>query len=271
MVRSFFIWCHRAKPVTEENRRFFEGSKANGPGKSRFSEVFLYLNGLMWFDQIWQTESRFLECFSALLTLAFWLWQFGIVWANLKYGVTEQQQRNPQASQQTNPPVEEKHHNGNDRYMDKTVDHCNQNWWRIILYIADCCGDGRGQIPQTMTVKVAHRHILHPVAKCSDETAVNEPELRSGEARIHLWKFQNWFLHGTQWRKISDGSERLHSGGWFASRYRIIPECTNRARRKTSARIDKGGKGRLPLHNCLCDSDEWNSSGVSKWGETARV
>ena len=30
MRRSFFIWCHRAKPVTEENRRFFEGSKANG-------------------------------------------------------------------------------------------------------------------------------------------------------------------------------------------------------------------------------------------------
>ena len=29
MRRSFFIWCHRAKPVTEENRRFFEGSKAN--------------------------------------------------------------------------------------------------------------------------------------------------------------------------------------------------------------------------------------------------
>ena len=24
-----FIWCHRAKPVTEENRRFFEESKAN--------------------------------------------------------------------------------------------------------------------------------------------------------------------------------------------------------------------------------------------------
>ena len=29
MRRSFFIWCHRAKPVTEENRRFFEESKAN--------------------------------------------------------------------------------------------------------------------------------------------------------------------------------------------------------------------------------------------------
>ena len=50
--------------MTEENRRFFEGSKANGPGKSRFSGVFLYLNGLIWFDQIWQNESRFHPIFS---------------------------------------------------------------------------------------------------------------------------------------------------------------------------------------------------------------
>ena len=50
--------------LREENRRFFEGSKANGPGKSRFSGVFLYLNGLIWFDQIWQNESRFHPIFS---------------------------------------------------------------------------------------------------------------------------------------------------------------------------------------------------------------
>ena len=43
--------------MTEENRRFFEGSKANVPGKSRFSGLLLYLNGLIWFDQIWQNES----------------------------------------------------------------------------------------------------------------------------------------------------------------------------------------------------------------------
>ena len=34
------------------------------PGKSRFSGVFLYLNGLIWFDQIWQNESRFHPIFS---------------------------------------------------------------------------------------------------------------------------------------------------------------------------------------------------------------
>ena len=31
-----------------------------------------------WFPK-WLTESRFLGCFSALLPLVFWLWQFGIV------------------------------------------------------------------------------------------------------------------------------------------------------------------------------------------------
>ena len=49
------------------------------PGKSRFSGLLLYLNGMIWFDQLWQNESRFLGCFSALLPLVFWLWQFGIV------------------------------------------------------------------------------------------------------------------------------------------------------------------------------------------------
>ena len=34
------------------------------PGKSRFSGVFLYLNGLIWFDQIWQNESGFHPIFS---------------------------------------------------------------------------------------------------------------------------------------------------------------------------------------------------------------
>src|SRR5699024_10316743 len=82
----------------------------------------------------------------------------------LKYGVTEQKQRNPHASQQTNARVKEKQHNGNDRYMDKTVNYCNQNRWRIILHIADCCGDGGSQVSQAMAVKIAHRHILHPVA-----------------------------------------------------------------------------------------------------------
>ena len=97
--------------MTEENRRFFEGSKANVPGKSRFSGVLLYLNGLIWFDQIWQNESRFHPIFrgpqvvnwpkrgqkegevvpkvvnrepifGVLFSppyLVFWLWQFGIV------------------------------------------------------------------------------------------------------------------------------------------------------------------------------------------------
>ena len=60
----FFIWRHRAKPVTEENRRFFEGSKANVPGKSRFSGVFLYLNGWQKFAPIWPNESRFHPIFS---------------------------------------------------------------------------------------------------------------------------------------------------------------------------------------------------------------
>ena len=60
----FFIWRHRAKPVTEENRRFFEGSKANVPGKSRFSGGFLYLNGWQKFAPIWPNESRFHPIFS---------------------------------------------------------------------------------------------------------------------------------------------------------------------------------------------------------------
>ena len=34
------------------------------PGKSRFSGLLLYLNGLIWFDQIWQNESRFHPIFS---------------------------------------------------------------------------------------------------------------------------------------------------------------------------------------------------------------
>ena len=34
------------------------------PGKSRFSGVFLYINGMMWFDQIWLNESRFPPIFS---------------------------------------------------------------------------------------------------------------------------------------------------------------------------------------------------------------
>ena len=34
------------------------------PGKSRFSGLLLYLNGLIWFDQIWQNESRFPPIFS---------------------------------------------------------------------------------------------------------------------------------------------------------------------------------------------------------------
>ena len=34
------------------------------PGKSRFSGILLYLNGLIWFDQIWQNESRFHPIFS---------------------------------------------------------------------------------------------------------------------------------------------------------------------------------------------------------------
>ena len=33
-------------------------------GKSRFSGVFLYINGMMWFDQIWLNESRFPPIFS---------------------------------------------------------------------------------------------------------------------------------------------------------------------------------------------------------------
>ena len=32
--------------------------------KSRFSGLLLYLNGLIWFDQIWQNESRFHPIFS---------------------------------------------------------------------------------------------------------------------------------------------------------------------------------------------------------------
>ena len=47
-----------------EKPEVFEGRKANDPGKSRFSGLLLYLNGLIWFDQIWQTESRFHPIFS---------------------------------------------------------------------------------------------------------------------------------------------------------------------------------------------------------------
>ena len=50
-----------------------------------------------------------------------------------------------------------------------------------------------------------------------------------------------------------------------------LNENRKTARRKTFVRTGKGGKGRLPLYNRLCDSDEWNSSGDSKRGETARV
>ena len=47
-----------------EKPEVFEGRKANDHGKSRFSGIFLYLNGLIWFDQIWQNESRFHPIFS---------------------------------------------------------------------------------------------------------------------------------------------------------------------------------------------------------------
>ena len=56
----FFIWRHRAKPVTEENRRFFEGSKANGPGKSRFSYTQMGCYSLTSFDQTRAFFTQFL-------------------------------------------------------------------------------------------------------------------------------------------------------------------------------------------------------------------
>ena len=43
-------------------RLYQNGSKS--PEKSRFSGLLLYLNGLIWFDQIWQNESRFHPIFS---------------------------------------------------------------------------------------------------------------------------------------------------------------------------------------------------------------
>ena len=69
MRRSFFIWCHRAKPVTEENRRFFEGSKANrwengskSPENQGFPGFFYAWNQLISmvkFEEIWLQISSF--------------------------------------------------------------------------------------------------------------------------------------------------------------------------------------------------------------------
>ena len=44
--------------------RKFTTQKLENPGKSAFSGAFLCLNGLIWFDQIWQNESRFHPIFS---------------------------------------------------------------------------------------------------------------------------------------------------------------------------------------------------------------
>ena len=64
-----------------EKPEVFEGRKANDPGKSRFSGIFLYLNGLIWFDQIWQNESQFLAWLCLLpiprrMVQFCWLWHF---------------------------------------------------------------------------------------------------------------------------------------------------------------------------------------------------
>ena len=54
-LRSF----QRDNYLERDNRIMF-----TNPGKSRFSGVFLYINGMMWFDQIWLNESRFPPIFS---------------------------------------------------------------------------------------------------------------------------------------------------------------------------------------------------------------
>ena len=53
---------------------------------------------------------------------------------------------------------------GDDNHMDKAVNDSNQHRGSIILHITDCSRHGRSQISKAVAVKVAHRHIFHPVA-----------------------------------------------------------------------------------------------------------
>ena len=59
VINSLFLFANLSASVSDMLVKYFLITV-----KSRFSGLLLYLNGLIWFDQIWQNESRFHPIFS---------------------------------------------------------------------------------------------------------------------------------------------------------------------------------------------------------------
>ena len=81
-----------------------------------------------------------------------------------------------------------------------------------------------------------------------------KPEYTYGKSRIDFYMESNGerFLTEVKGCTLADDL------------YRIVSGCTDGARREALTGTDKGGKRRLPLLNCFCDSDEWYSSRAAK-------
>ena len=82
-----------------------------------------------------------------------------------------------------------------------------------------------------------------------------KPEYTYGESRIDFYMESNGERFLTEVK-----------GCTLASGDRIVSGRTDGARREALTGTDKGGKGRLPLLNCFCDSDEWHSLCAAKRG-----